>query len=206
MYCLKCGSEIGDDSIFCSKCGAKVSAGSERLRDARNLKIAICCAVAVAAVIATVFAAFSYYGVRANLKIARNNVDAEVANARTVTAVINDLRRVKTAAMLYYFNYSEWPLDDWPNARSLDRYLDSPLFGPNPDDALYGLSISNIVLDSSIGDEKTLIGFDLEKGENSSSMNAGVRKTLARKAAEAKLLNEKGDRYDGGRFIYIYLK
>jgi uncharacterized membrane protein YvbJ len=42
MYCLKCGSEIGDDSIFCSKCGARADIGAGRSGDTKNSALVFC--------------------------------------------------------------------------------------------------------------------------------------------------------------------
>ncbi len=33
MYCFKCGNQIPDDSIFCSKCGSKVAMEAETSSD-----------------------------------------------------------------------------------------------------------------------------------------------------------------------------
>ena len=30
MYCKKCGSEIADDAVFCSKCGAMQGAAAQQ--------------------------------------------------------------------------------------------------------------------------------------------------------------------------------
>lgn len=36
MYCFKCGNQIPDDSIFCSKCGAKVAIEAETSSDGNH--------------------------------------------------------------------------------------------------------------------------------------------------------------------------
>jgi hypothetical protein len=130
----------------------------------------------------------------------------EMTNFGAVSAVINDLRNTKAAALMYYLDYGEWPGRGWPDGASLDAYLDFPLFGSGPDGPLYGLSVAELVINASTGSEKTLIGFDLETGENAPFMNSGARESLKRESRSARLLNENGGLYDGGRFIYILLK
>jgi hypothetical protein len=127
-------------------------------------------------------------------------------NVSMISSVINDLKRTKSASLLYYVDYNEWPRHDWPNGISLDQYLDFPLFGSGPDGPMYGLSVVQTALSSAAVNERTLIGFDLETGENSSLINPGVRESLSREARNAGLLNENGGRYDRGRFIYVLLK
>ena len=197
MFCFKCGSEIDGRSTFCSGCGARISADPECSGSAKKRVFIISCACVIAGVIGAVFGAAStaaYFYSAAPGK----------ANFKIVSSVINDLRQTKSASLLYYGDNLAWPRLDWADGTSLDRYLEFPLFGADPDGVMYGFSIIQIT--RSTGDERTLIGFDLETGENSSRMNSGVREALAREARESRLLNENGDRYDGGRFIYVFMK
>jgi hypothetical protein len=126
------------------------------------------------------------------------------ANFKIVSSVINDLRQTKSASLLYYGDNLTWPQRDWADGTSLDRYLEFPLFGSDPDGVMYGFSVIQIT--RSTGDERTLIGFDLETGEKSSLINSSVRESLARDARDSGLLNENGGRYEGGRFIYVLMK
>jgi hypothetical protein len=77
-------------------------------------------------------------------------------NVSMISSVVNNLRKTKSAALMYYLDYNEWPRHDWPDARSLDEYLVFPLFGSGPGGALYGLSVVQVVLNSSTGAERTL--------------------------------------------------
>jgi hypothetical protein len=198
LYCFKCGSEIDDGSLYCSRCGAKVGTGPERFSGARKRVFIIFCACVTAAVIATAFAGVYFYSAGGT---------SATTTVRIVSSVINDLRKIKNASLMYYGDNLEWPRSDWPDGKSLDRYMDIPsFFGSGSDGALYGFSVIQIAPDGSDGYERTLIGLDLETGENASLVNSGVRESLSRADRNLGLLNENGGRYDGGRFIYVLLK
>jgi general secretion pathway protein G len=99
------------------------------------------------------------------------------------TKVVNDLRNLKSAALLYYGDNMQWPTD--ADVKSLDRYTDRPI----TDGKRYKTVKIGAEYTDGNGISRTNIGVELDPNANGSN---GVQKKLASKAADVGLL-EKGD-------------
>jgi general secretion pathway protein G len=96
--------------------------------------------------------------------------------------VINDLRVLKSAALLYFVDHLEWPTDS--EAASLDNYSDRPIVTANP--PRYADIVIGTEFTDARGITRTNIGVALITTSGNGS--AGVRKKLALKAIDAGLL------------------
>jgi general secretion pathway protein G len=102
------------------------------------------------------------------------------------TKIINDLRNLKSAALLFYGDNLAWPTQT--AVGSLDMYADRPIVGASPKRyASVIIGTPYTAWDSASGTsyERTNIGVQLEPGKNDS---AGIQKKLAQRAIEVGLL------------------
>ncbi|MDR3279368.1 MAG: DUF4339 domain-containing protein [Synergistaceae bacterium] len=126
---------------------------------------------------------------------------SSVANAEAVK-VINDLRNLKAASLMFFVDNNKWP-ESQKDAAALDKYMDRPfLSSSSGKEARYGLKFAFITKD---GKKTTLLGFDLEEGSSSSSITPVVKTSLSSKAKVSNLLDEKGDIYSGGRLVFMIM-
>jgi general secretion pathway protein G len=96
------------------------------------------------------------------------------------TKIVNDLRNLKSAALLYYGDTQKWPTNS--DVKSLDRYTDRPV----TDGKRYKtVTIGAEYTDSATGITRTNIGIELYPDGNGAQ---GVQKKLEAKAADAALL------------------
>ncbi|MDR3164136.1 MAG: type II secretion system GspH family protein [Synergistaceae bacterium] len=114
------------------------------------------------------------------------------------TKVINDLRNLKSAALLYYGDNMRWP--GTADAASLDRYSDRPFTGTN------GRYDAVTVGTGYIVDGITRINIGL--GLKGNSATKGVQDKLASKAAETGLLQgaDVSTIYTGGTEIFMNMR
>jgi general secretion pathway protein G len=101
--------------------------------------------------------------------------------------IINDLRSLKGAALLYYVDYRKWPTD--AQKASLDIYTDrqviSLVMAGDPNRRYDAISIGANYTDSLTGAEKANIGVTLMPTGNGTE---GVRKKLENRALQSGLL------------------
>ncbi|MDR1509727.1 MAG: type II secretion system GspH family protein [Synergistaceae bacterium] len=107
------------------------------------------------------------------------------------TKVINDLRNLKGAALMFYMDTNRWPAAGDPTAdgTSLDRYMDRSFIITNPRYAAVW-----VVSDEVDGIERALIGVTLT-GNNAKS---GVQQKLAGNAMQSGLFSGPGTSYAAG--------
>jgi general secretion pathway protein G len=100
------------------------------------------------------------------------------------TKVINDLRNLKSAALLFYADNNQWPTS--ANLASLDQYTDRPMVADsiaNNNDSRYaGVQLGTEYQDSQ-GNWRQNIGVTLKNA----SATAGVKKKLIGKAKDSGL-------------------
>lgn len=133
-------------------------------------------------------------------------------DSATATKIINDLRAVKSAALLIYMDNNQswtWAADATGGAgdditKSFDRYMDKPLFSEG---STYKLLFKNkVTLNNAAnqgGSERTLIGFELGDAYKD---NANLKDKLKGNAAKAGLYTESGAIYDGSsEKVYMVL-
>jgi hypothetical protein len=94
--------------------------------------------------------------------------------------VINDLRNLKSAALLYYGDHLTWPGSG--DEASLDYYTDRPVVNATP--SRFGWISIGAEYDDGQGTTRANIGVGLIDG----SAGSGVQKKLAAKAADTGLL------------------
>jgi general secretion pathway protein G len=112
--------------------------------------------------------------------------------------VINDLRNLKSAALLYYIDNMKFPTQTG-GLMSLDMYMDRIII--NTTEPRYdAYTITNPVTISGV--ERTLIGFKLKPAIHT----AGVKKKLATRADSAGIFTETGDVYNGGDSVFTSMK
>ncbi|MDR1916204.1 MAG: prepilin-type N-terminal cleavage/methylation domain-containing protein [Synergistaceae bacterium] len=112
---------------------------------------------------------------------------AEAAN------VINDLRNLKGATVMFFMDEGVWPSGDPGEGASLDRYLDHGFTATGKYSAIRVLS----------GDVRYLIGVTL-CGKNASD---GVKKMLAAISDKVGLYEDVGVNYSGySDTVYVYMK
>ena len=95
------------------------------------------------------------------------------------TKVINDLRGVKSAALMFYADYNAWPTGAQVNGGSLDEYMDRAT-----DSSRYGSL--DVTEEDTQG--RQYIGFDL-RGPTATN---GVKKKIAAKAQESGVYGSTG--------------
>ena len=109
------------------------------------------------------------------------------------TKVINDLRAVKSATLLYMADNNSWPAASVGTA--LDLYLDRPF-----DTARY--TDLRVVSGDTTG-ERELIGFTLA---GNTVNKAGVRNKIQSKAAESGIFAIGGVSYTGGSDVFMNMR
>jgi general secretion pathway protein G len=119
------------------------------------------------------------------------------------TKVVNDLRNLKSAALLFYGDTLKWPAtaDD---VKSLDKYADRPVVGANPP-RYATVKVGAAYNDSATGTSRQHIGVTLIASSNGT---AGIQKKLAAKAMDTGLLaTESGTAaYASGLDIWMNMK
>jgi hypothetical protein len=116
------------------------------------------------------------------------------------TEIINDLLRLRSAAIMLYVDFKTWPLPG--QEASLDRYCDRPIVLAKP------FRYTKVMLihksGNADGTQEHYIGVELippktKKGE------ASIQRNLAAKATNAKLLQRpiSGDIYTSGLSVYM---
>jgi general secretion pathway protein G len=96
------------------------------------------------------------------------------------TKVINDLRNLKSAALLYYGDHLAWPTQS--SVGSLDRYSDRPIVSANPK-RYQTVTIGAEYTDNEV--DRVNIGVTLIAASNGTP---GIQRKLASKAADTGLL------------------
>ncbi|MDR1966851.1 MAG: sel1 repeat family protein [Synergistaceae bacterium] len=114
------------------------------------------------------------------------------------TRVIDSLRNLKAAALLFYGDMREWP-DSPDDAPALDEYTDSKPLTVN---ARFGLRFATAELD---GKSISLIGFDLEDGPDPGEITPAARDILRGAAENYGLYDGDGGYYSGGRLIFMMM-
>jgi general secretion pathway protein G len=113
------------------------------------------------------------------------------------TKIVNDLRNLKSASLLYYGDTGKWPATG--DLASLDQYTDRPMIAGGRYTAF------------EVGTEYTVsgiprynIGFQLTSANN----GGGITKKLAAKATDTGLLKNSGggEAYDGGTTVYMNMR
>jgi general secretion pathway protein G len=124
-----------------------------------------------------------------------------------VVKVINDLRNLKSAALLYYGDNNEWPTNS--NVTALNYYSDRPIVKSNASDTVgrYVVTIGNGYSDSADPNAvRVNIGLEL----SGAAAEAGVKKRLGDKAAASGLLNainNAATSYNGsGDWVYMNMR
>ncbi|MDR1509728.1 MAG: type II secretion system GspH family protein [Synergistaceae bacterium] len=106
--------------------------------------------------------------------------------------VINDLRNLKGAALMFYMDNNSWPTGNPVNAAvasSLDRYMDRSFIATNPRYAAVWVTSAEVG-----GIERTLIGVTL----TGNSAKSGVQQKLAGNALQSGLYSAPGAAYTAG--------
>jgi general secretion pathway protein G len=115
------------------------------------------------------------------------------------TKVINDLRNLKSAALLYYGDTLKWPTG--AEVASLDQYSDRPIVKASPSRYVSVKIGSQYTDDDSI--TRANIGVELK------SDTVGVQKKLASKAADSGLLGSEQKAnviYTGGTSVWMNMR
>jgi general secretion pathway protein G len=108
--------------------------------------------------------------------------------------VINDLRSLKAASVMFFIDNNRWPAESAADAKSLDVYMDREFLAS-------GLRYSGLkVTDASLGGvTRTLIGVTL----NADRHREGIRRKLRGYAENSGLFNSSGNRYNNENDIYV---
>jgi general secretion pathway protein G len=101
-------------------------------------------------------------------------------NAEAVK-VVNDLRNLKSAALLYYGDHLAWPTQT--NVAALNNYSDRPIVKTSSA-GRYSVSIGTEYSDTVTGSVRTNIGITL----TGAAASLGVQTKLANKAADTGML------------------
>lgn len=113
------------------------------------------------------------------------------------TKIINDLRNMKSATLMYYVDNRDWPTgtENTPGGAaggliaSLSRYMDRSF------DVKYTTVEIKELGDNAFG------GFTLND-----TIKAGVLSKLTDSAKDAGLFDDNGDAYDGGKKVYMSIR
>ena len=122
-------------------------------------------------------------------------------NAESVK-VINDLRNLKSAALLFYGDTLRWPAGT--DVTALNNYSDRPIVN-TASAGRYSVTIGSEYSDSVTGSVRTNIGITLE----GASAGGGVQKKLAAKAADTGLLasgTSATDAYSSGTQVWMNMR
>lgn len=113
------------------------------------------------------------------------------------TKIINDLRNMKSATLMYYVDNRDWPVgtENTPGGavggliRSLSRYMDRSF------DVKYTTVTILEAGDNALG------GFTLD-----TSVKSGTKSKLTDSAADAGLLTNTGTPYAGGNMVFMSIR
>jgi general secretion pathway protein G len=117
------------------------------------------------------------------------------------TKIINDLRNLKSAALLFYGDNNFWPTTS--TITSLDAYSDRPIVAASP------MRYSNFTVGTEYPDAsgvaRTNIGFDLIANTNGS---AGIQRKLAQKATDTGLIGTANTdtKYASGVSVFMNMR
>jgi general secretion pathway protein G len=109
--------------------------------------------------------------------------------------VLNDLRNLKGAALMYFVDANQWPGST--DGASLDRYMDRPLFSSGSTQ-YNGLRVASY---NDGGVPRGLIGLGLYTADNQAH-RPSVRRKLINNALGSGLKNSAGNDYNGENAIY----
>jgi general secretion pathway protein G len=112
--------------------------------------------------------------------------------------IINDLRNLKGAALLYYVDHMEYPTQT-KGLSSLDMYLDRPAINSSPP-RYAAYTITGPVNISGV--ERILIGVTLNEAQNST----GIKRKLTERAPASGLFSVSGTAYGGEIDVYMSMK
>jgi general secretion pathway protein G len=109
------------------------------------------------------------------------------------TKVINDLRNLKGAALMFFVDENRWPTGA-ADATSLDTYMDRAFLVGGT--RYGGLLVTEATIS---GVTRNIIGLTL----NTSTHREGVQRKLSGSAANSGLWQASGAAYNGGTAIYM---
>jgi general secretion pathway protein G len=115
------------------------------------------------------------------------------------TKVINDLRNLKSAALLFYGDNLEWPTST--NVSALDNYSDRPIVNATP--SRYATVQIGTEYTDGQGVTRANIGVTLAAG------TGGVQAKLRTKAADSGLLQSANDattNYSSGQSVFMNMR
>ena len=108
------------------------------------------------------------------------------------TKIINDLRDLKSAGILFFVDEGRWPTAAEANGNSFDKYVDRHVQGTV-------LRASPIIG----GVQRELIGLELPAEKS----NGGIINKLKLKATDAAIVTATGAHYDGADAdVYMHMK
>ena len=107
------------------------------------------------------------------------------------TKIINDLRNLKAASMMYYVDNDSWPNNAATDGPSLDLYLDRPFFTAAGDNAYQLLIETGVPVTITGGgtQDRDLIGFTTPVAK---PVTLGVAERLQSKSANSGVVDEAG--------------
>ena len=117
------------------------------------------------------------------------------------TKIINDLRNLKSAALLYYGDHLEWSIIF--DEASLEYYTDRPVVGATPS------RFSFVSIGAEYADGQGTIRANIGVGLIGGSAGSGVQKKLIAKASDTGLLNASTgatSHYTGGTAIWMNMR
>jgi type II secretory pathway component PulM len=183
MFCEKCGKEMKDGAKVCPSCGSTVGAPAARPAKKRSKLLAVVGAITVLVI---AFLGFLLSGPPAS-------------HSAIAIRIMNDLRNLKSASLLYYGDNLAWPAN--ADVSKLDKYCDRPIVNaPARSFELSGGNVGKLKYESvTIGGEYTdnsgtkraNIGFEFSVlDSNNKDLSASVAKILAGSAKNNGLLND----------------
>ncbi|MDR1481099.1 MAG: hypothetical protein LBI74_00565 [Synergistaceae bacterium] len=117
--------------------------------------------------------------------------------------IINDLRSLKSASLLFYVDFGTWPSPG--QETSLDAYLDRPMVLADPPRYSSVTLINGVRGSESQSELYVRVELILERYRNRSNIWQGVQEYLARRANAAGLLQQpiSSDVYKSGLNVYM---
>ncbi|MDR1965694.1 MAG: type II secretion system GspH family protein [Synergistaceae bacterium] len=117
------------------------------------------------------------------------------------TKIVNDLRNLKSAALLFYGDNNVWPTTT--TITSLDAYSDRPIIMASP--VRYTSYTVGAEYTDASGVSRINIGFSLISGGNGSG---GIQRKLAQKASDTGLLQNASTEgpYTGGLSVFMNMR
>lgn len=109
--------------------------------------------------------------------------------------IIKKLRDYRSASLMYYTDWANWPSSKGNWVKSLDEYVDQPF-----DKKTY----KKLIIKENKQTKRILLG--LEGGDKSLLSNLNVQEYLKSQAAGSKLFDASGNLYTGGNTIYVDLR